>query len=197
MIAPLVWFAVGFACGSVPFGWLLGRARGIDVRRLGSGNIGATNVARVLGWSAGFFTLVADATKGAAPTMLAQGATATTWSAACAALGAVCGHIFSPLLRFRGGKGVATAAGAMLVIAPAPTLMAAGVFGFTTYLSGYVSVGSLAAATALPVLCWAWGTEASVVGVALVIALLIWFRHRDNLDRLAKGQEAKLELRRH
>ncbi len=197
MTAAVIAFAVGFACGSVPFGWLLGRSRGVDVRRLGSGNIGATNVARTLGWWPGLLTLLADATKGAAPTILAQSTDSLAWSAAPAALGAVCGHIFSPFVGLRGGKGVATAAGAMLVLAPGPTLIAAAVFGLTLYFSGYVSVGSLAAATSLPVLCWLWGTQDNRVAVALLMAALIWFRHQDNLRRLAHGTEPRLSFRRH
>lgn len=195
MIAPLFWFVLGFACGSVPFGWLVGQSRGIDVRRFGSGNIGATNVARTLGWFAGFLTLVGDVTKGAAPTLLATSIGTNSWSAALAALGAVFGHVFSPFLHFRGGKGVATAAGAIVVLAPGPTLVATGIFVLATYFSGYVSVGSLAAAAALPMLCWAWGVQKTLFAVTLPISALIWFRHRDNLHRLANGTERKFRLR--
>ncbi|GIW43837.1 MAG: glycerol-3-phosphate acyltransferase [Candidatus Binatia bacterium] len=191
-----LWFFVGFAFGSIPFGWLLGRARGVDVRHLGSGNIGATNVGRTLGWLAGLFTLVGDATKGALPAFLAQSVGPAPWAPAFAACGAVCGHVFCPFLGFRGGKGVATAAGAMLILAPKPLLVSAASFAVVTYFTGYVSAGSLTGAALLPIFCWAWSLPNPTLLSACLCSGLVWLRHRDNLYRLANGTEPKLRLRR-
>ncbi|MCX8072514.1 MAG: glycerol-3-phosphate 1-O-acyltransferase PlsY [Candidatus Binatia bacterium] len=195
MTESLLWLVVGYACGSIPFGWILARARSVDVRRVGSGNIGATNVARALGWVAGLGTLLADAAKGAIPVLLAERSAADPAVGAYAALGAVGGHVFTPFLKFRGGKGVATAAGAMLVVAPGPLLGAMLVFFGTVYCTGYVSAGSLSAALVLPLFAWLYGCPNMIVLASALMSTLIWIRHRDNLYRIANGTEPKIAFR--
>ena len=195
----LGWLLVGasYLAGSIPFGLLLGRfVAGIDVRDAGSGNIGATNVARTAGRRLGVLTLVLDAAKGAIPV----GATAwllgvpvdAGWPAA-AGLSAFLGHVFPVWLRFRGGKGVATALGAFLALTPWLTLGAALVFGVSFAASKVVSVSSLAAAAVLTGgAALLHGRDAPITGVALVVLLVILVRHQSNIRRMLRGEESRL-----
>ncbi len=186
--------AIGFFAGSIPFGWVLTRLRGIDIQRIGSGNIGATNVTRALGPGWGLVVFLLDAAKGGLPVVLARMVTPeqpAVW--AWTGLAAICGHMFTPWLRFRGGKGVATGFGAFLVIAPWAALMALGTFMVILAIFRIVSVASLTAAAAFviylrvffhaPWMMW-WP--------ALLAVVLIWIRHRDNLLRLMQGQEVSV-----
>ncbi len=190
---------IGFAFGSVPFGYLLVRlTTGADVRQTGSGNIGATNVARALGAKGGAVTLVLDAAKGAAGVYVAAyigvalfGVDQTAW-AACAALGAVLGHCYTPWLALRGGKGVATLIGAFGVLAPAPTAVGAGVLLVAVAMSRMVSLASLSGALALPVAAWWLGEMRYTVAAATLAAGVIVWRHRANIVRIAHGKEAKI-----
>lgn len=161
----------------------------MDVRRSGSGSIGATNVGRAVGFHAGVVTLCADTAKGALPTVLAATYSGLPWGAPVAGLGAVCGHTFSPFVRFRGGKGVATATGTLLVLAPHALLGATLLFVVVTAGSRMVSLGSLVASAALPVFCWLTGVDGPVLTVALLCGVLIWIRHRDNIARILEGTE--------
>jgi glycerol-3-phosphate acyltransferase PlsY len=188
--------ATAYLLGSIPTGLLLARRRGIDIRDVGSGNIGATNVARSLGRKLGVVVLVLDAIKGALPTL---GAAAlhhhhgvSAWAIAAAGVGAVTGHCFPIWLRLRGGKGVATALGVMLVAAPLATACAAALWGALYAATRVVSIGSMAACLALPLLCWLLGRPDVVIVMAGAIALIVLFRHRANLQRLVAGRENKL-----
>jgi glycerol-3-phosphate acyltransferase PlsY len=192
--------AASFLLGSIPFGLLLGRfVAGVDVRQEGSGNIGATNVARTAGRRLGVLTLVLDAAKGAIPVGIAAWALGVppdaSWPAA-AGLAAFLGHVFPVWLRFRGGKGVATALGAFLALTPWLTLGAALVFGVTFAASKVVSVSSLVATAVLAggatVL---HGKDAPVTEVALVVLLVIIVRHQSNIRRMARGEESRLPAR--
>ena len=190
----------GYLAGSIPFGLLLGRLfAGVDVRQAGSGTIGATNVARTAGRRLGVLTLVLDAAKGA----LAVGVTAwmlgepndAGWPAA-AGLAAFLGHVFPVWLRFRGGKGVATALGAFLALTPWLTLGAALVFGVTFAASKVVSVSSLVATAALAGgAAILHGRDAPVTQVALVVLLVIVVRHQSNIRRMLRGEESRLPPR--
>ena len=193
----LWWCLLGFASGSVPFGYLLARAVGIDVRRSGSGNIGATNVARSAGAWLGILTLAADTAKGVLPTWGALRTEPTADLAAWVALAAVLGHIFCPWLRFRGGKGVATAGGAMAVLAPGALVGALLLFLFVAWTTRYVSLASVAAAVALPVLCFTLGCPRASFFVTVLLAVLITYRHRDNLGRLLEGREPRFGEKRY
>lgn len=187
--------------GSIPFGLLLTRAFGRgDVRQIGSGNIGATNVARAAGMLAGVFTLVLDVAKGAGAVLLAERPSndSATWMM-IAAFAALLGHCFPVWLKFKGGKGVATAAGIFLVLSPIACLAAVMVFLLVVIFWRYVSLGSVSAAAAMPLLIyflWAprHAPHPSVTLGAVAIALLIIYKHRGNLQRLVEGAEPKFSF---
>ncbi len=192
---------LAFAIGSLPFGLWIGRAaRGVDVRAHGSGNIGATNVLRVAGVGWGLLALALDIAKGwcavaILPRVLGfEGGLVPVGSA----LAATCGHVFSPLVGWRGGKGVATFIGAAFGLAPLAALVAAGAFAVTLAIGRIVSVGSIVMAIAFPLAALALGPAPSRVPVAAagaaLAALIVW-RHRANLSRLARGEEARLGRR--
>ena len=155
MAAALV--VLGYLAGCVPSGLLLGRRAGIDVRRSGSGNIGATNVARSAGAVLGLATLVADAAKGALPVLLARALDGRPAVATAAGVAAFLGHVFPVTLRFAGGKGVATALGVLLVISPLAVVCALGVFVVAFLLARYVSLASVLAAIVVPIATSALG----------------------------------------
>jgi glycerol-3-phosphate acyltransferase PlsY len=180
-----------FAIGSIPTGVIVARARGVDLRKVGSGNIGATNVGRALGKRWAIFVLVVDALKGYAPAALAP-RWLPPWGVSVVALAAVLGHMFSVFLKGRGGKGVATSLGAALAIAP----LAAGASA-TVYLVLYAafrisSVGSLVALSSFPLALYLTGDrERAHYLFAAAIAVLVIARHKENLKRLAQGRELK------
>jgi glycerol-3-phosphate acyltransferase PlsY len=199
----LAWTLVGasYLLGSIPFGLLLGRAyAGVDVRRAGSGNIGATNVARTAGKKLGVLTLLLDAGKGAIPVAVAAVVLRTpndaTWPAA-AGLAAFLGHVFPFWLRFRGGKGVATAFGAFLVLSSWLAAAAAGAFAATFLLWRTVSVASMVAAlVAAGVALGVEGPNWPVTRVAGVVLVVVLVRHQSNVRRLLRGEEGRLAARR-
>ncbi|HUX67069.1 MAG TPA: glycerol-3-phosphate 1-O-acyltransferase PlsY [Terriglobales bacterium] len=191
---------VAFLLGSIPFGYLVYRLRtGGDIRQIGSGNIGATNVLRASGKTLGILTLLLDAAKGWLAVWLAlRWAPGASGLLAAVLLLAILGHLYSPWLRFRGGKGVATALGAFLALAPWPLLGALAVFALVLALWRYVSLASIAACLALPLLLFVPGPPALAPGVklaAVATAALIILRHRPNLARLRAGTEHKLGAR--
>jgi glycerol-3-phosphate acyltransferase PlsY len=187
-----------YLLGAVPFSFLVARAFGVaDVRRVGSGNVGATNVMRSAGTGAGALAFLLDAAKGALATALAMRLLPyPDWVPPAAALSAVVGHMYPLWLRFQGGKGVATGAGALLPLAPAATGAAALVFAALLAFTRYVSVGSLAAAWSLAGLAFLWDYPTPVVVSAAAIAALVTWRHRANLERLRKGTESRVGARR-
>ena len=184
-----------FLLGGIPFSLLIARGRGVDLRRVGSGNVGATNLARALGYGLGAVGLLLDAAKGAVAVLVPSvvlGPQATPLVQALAAALAVLGHSFSPFLRFRGGKGVATGAGAFAVLAPQATLAALGVFAVVLVLGRVVGLASVLAALTLPVAAHVLGAQREVTAAAAVVAALVIVRHRDNLLRLVRGTEPRL-----
>ncbi len=194
------WPVLAFLLGSIPFGYLLCRfAAGTDVRRTGSGNIGATNVLRTAGKKLGLLTLLLDAGKGWLGLWLAL-RFAGGWSRpgllATVLLAAVGGHLFSPWMRFRGGKGVATGLGAFLALAPGPLAGTAVVFALVLARWRYVSLASICACAALPALMLLPLGQprppAVMEAAVLATAALIILRHRANLQRLRQGTEAQL-----
>jgi acyl phosphate:glycerol-3-phosphate acyltransferase len=197
---------VAYLIGSIPFGYLIVRLTGRgDVRETGSRGTGATNVSRRAGKLAGVLTLVLDAAKGAFAVMVAgvalseQRATINVrWVVAAAAVAVIAGHIFPVWLKFRGGKGVATAAGALFMIGPFALLCAGLVFAIVVALTRYVSLASLAAAVLIPFFLWLqkWLLQPAAdirppLTAAAVGALLIIFAHRGNIRRLVSGTESK------
>jgi len=187
-----------YLLGSIPFGLLLTKALGHgDVRKVGSGNIGATNVARAAGLRAGVFTLVLDVAKGAGAVLLAEKLSndSATWMM-IAAFTALLGHCFPIWLKFEGGKGVATAAGVFLVLSPFSCLAAVVLFLLVVIFWRYVSLGSVSAAAAMPLLIyflWAPGhaPPRAVTSGTLAVVLLVIYKHRGNLQRLLEGAEPK------
>jgi len=182
-----------YLMGSIPFGLVLGRVAGVDVRAGGSGNIGATNVARLAGRRLGTLTLLCDMLKGILPMLAAawflpETPGRETWVAVCGGA-AFLGHLFPLYLRFRGGKGVATALGLFLYLTPAAALIAALVFVVVVHNWGYVSLGSLSAALLLPGLVWLLSGSVENTLLALGVGVLIWLKHRDNIGRLRRGEE--------
>jgi len=182
---------LGYAMGSVPFAFLLARRAGIDVRVAGSGNVGAANVLRTTGLPLGVTVMMLDIGKGAASVLTAYAAAGTVSSAAAAGAAAIVGHIYPVWLRFHGGKGVAVAAGAFAVLAPAATIAASAVFFATVGLSRLISLGSMAATVTLPSAAWLTGAPPAVVSAAFGGAALILFRHRANMRRILGGTERR------
>jgi glycerol-3-phosphate acyltransferase PlsY len=164
------------------------------VRRHGSGNIGATNVARSAGALLGLATLVADAAKGALPVLVAGALDGRPAVATAAGVAAFVGHVFPVTLRFAGGKGVATAVGVLLVIAPLALVCALVVFALTFLLTRYVSLGSVLAAIAVPIAIAALGYPRSTLAAGTVMSAIIVVRHRENLARLRAGTEPRFTL---
>ena len=195
MIADVVLVVAAYLLGSVSFGLLLAHfCRGADLRRSGSGSIGATNVARTLGKGAGLLTLLGDSAKGLVAVLLAQTWGSSLLITATAALAAVLGHMFPLYHGFRGGKGVATALGVLLFTLPLPLLGGLVVWIAVVAIWHYVSAGSMLAAIAVPVLAALLTYPLPLVLAAIIIALLVLYKHRSNLQRLLQGSEAKLFL---
>jgi acyl phosphate:glycerol-3-phosphate acyltransferase len=186
------WILFGYAVGSVPFAYLLARRAGIDVRVAGSGNVGAANVLRTSGTPLGITVLILDVAKGAATVLAAHAGAGSGNSMAAAGAAAVVGHIYPIWLRFHGGKGVAVAAGVFSVLAPLATMLAAAVFLLTVSFTRVISLGSVAATVTLPSVAWLTGSPPPVFAAAAGAGLLILFRHRANLRRLAGGTERRM-----
>jgi glycerol-3-phosphate acyltransferase PlsY len=198
---------LAYLIGSIPTGFLVARARGVDIRSAGSGNIGATNTFRVLGRSAGVAVLLADAAKGTVPCAVlpplalrvadAGNSLNAEWLAIAAGVAAVLGHNYTCWLHFKGGKGIATTAGVLLVLMPAAlgACLAAWVVVFA--LGRYVSLASLAAAVTLPVSVWLWGQSRAMLGIAVALGLLAIGKHRANIRRLLNGTENRVSRRQH
>ena len=198
---PALALLVSYAAGSLPFAWLAGKATGVDLRQQGSGNLGATNVFRVLGWKIGLAVFVADAMKGALPVLLLpphidSTIDPTLWAIGCG-VAAIAGHVRPIFLRFRkGGKGVATAAGVFFALAPIPMLITFAVFVAVVLATGYVSLGSLLSAVVLPSLLFVTaGPRTPLFIVSLVIAAFVFWTHRANIGRLRRGEEHRFGKR--
>jgi glycerol-3-phosphate acyltransferase PlsY len=186
-------FVLAYLLGSIPFGLIIARALGLgDLRAIGSGNIGATNVLRTGNKAAAAATLLLDAAKGAAAVLVAR-ALAGESEELVAALGAIHGNLLPVLLRFSGGKGVATALGVFLLVDPLACGASVLLFALVYAVFRIASLGSLLAALAFPFALWWRGHPPSYVWLAVALALLIVVRHRDNIRRLRAGREAPLE----
>jgi len=193
---PLV-LAGSYLLGSIPFSYLVARVFGVgDVRKVGSGNVGATNVMRSAGKAAGIVAFLLDASKGAAATFLVGLLDPRDHVApSLAAIAAVLGHIFPVWLRFQGGKGVATGAGAFLPLAPAAAGLSMGVFAISLAVSRYVSVSSIVAALSLPITAAVVGAPGAVWLAAALCAGVIIFKHGANIRRLRAGTENRLGMK--
>jgi acyl phosphate:glycerol-3-phosphate acyltransferase len=193
MLADFGLLTLAYLLGSISFGLLLARlAGGADLRQSGSGNIGATNVARTLGKTAGVLTLLGDCGKGLVAVLLAQWWGSSLLISAAAALCAVLGHIFPIYYGFRGGKGVATALGVLLPTLPLPVLGGCVAWLAVVATWRYVSAGSILAAVLVPILAAVRGYPLPLVCTAGAIACLVLYKHRSNMQRLLQGHEPKL-----
>ena len=189
----VLWCLAAFFCGSIPFGLLLVKLAGKgDVRAHGSGNIGATNVSRVGGKALGILTLLLDILKGFLPVFLAKQAGLGESALSLMALVAVLGHVFTPWLKFQGGKGVATALGVALAFRASMVVPPLTVFLVLMLVFRYVSLGSVAAAAALPATLLLRGGPLATILPWMGLALLVIVKHRENIIRLMKGTESPL-----
>ncbi len=192
-----------YLLGAIPTGVIIGRLSGVDVRRHGSGNVGATNVYRVVGRLPGLFVLAVDMLKGwfpvavlAASAVRWDPALAPDWAAILSGVAAVAGHIFNPFLQFRGGKGVATALGVLLALSHQLALSAAAVWIIVVLVTHYVSIASIAAALASPFLMFLLGLPTPWVLGGVVVSIAIIARHRENILRLMHGEENRFRKNR-
>ena len=203
MLTQVVFVIIAYLLGSIPFGYLLVKyvfTAGEDVRRVGSGGTGATNVTRRAGRLAGLLTYLFDVAKGAAAVFLMKQATDDHLWVGAAAIAAVVGHIFPVFLRFRGGKGVATGMGAYLLIAPYSVLGALALFVVIVYFTRYMSLGSIIGAVSLPVwtlIFYGWLAAdpsphlKAMVATAVALGALVVAKHHENIGRLIRGTESK------
>lgn len=185
----------GYVLGSVPTGLLVGRAFGVDVRKVGSGNIGMANVLRAAGKGPAVLTMVGDMLKGLLPVLVARALTDNVWVFALVALAAVVGHCWPVFLRFRGGKGVATGAGTSIGLAP---LVGLGLFAFwwvVVLSSRYTSLGAISVMVVSPFAFWLSGQPLPYVLYTIVGGALVLWRHRENARSLVKGTERKIGQR--
>lgn len=195
--------AVAYLLGSIPTGFLVARARGVDIRTVGSGNIGATNVFRYLGKWAGAAVLIIDGLKGWVAVGLVARVSADwflppdsvygpQWHAILAGLFAVLGHNYTCWLKFKGGKGIATSAGVLLGLVPGPLLMILAVWVLVFALSRYVSLASISASFSLPFACWITNRGLTLILITAGLALLAIYKHKGNIRRLIKGTESRI-----
>jgi glycerol-3-phosphate acyltransferase PlsY len=184
---------IGYGVGSLPLGYLVAnRAKGVDLRRVGSGNVGATNVYRTAGLAAALIVVLVDVAKGASSVFFAARLATGAADPVAAGVAAIIGHVYPVWLRFHGGKGVATACGVFWMLAPLATAVSATVFVIVVWLTRYVSLGSIVATLALPPLAWFTDKSIPVIIGAAVAAALIVQRHHANLARLQQGSERRL-----
>jgi len=186
---------IAYLLGAIPFGYLMvKRAHGTDIRSVGSGNIGATNVYRK-SRGAGIATLILDGAKGYVAVLVAAWLTDDIRWQAMAAVAAIVGHMFTVFLSFKGGKGVATACGAYLALSPQAVGLTLVIFLAIAALTRYVSLASVVAAMAFPLLVYLWGQPNEILGTAIIGAVLIVAKHHKNIHRLLSGTENKFALR--
>jgi glycerol-3-phosphate acyltransferase PlsY len=195
-------FLAAYLLGSIPTGYWAGRAKGVDIRTVGSKNMGATNVFRTVGKIWGIIVLLVDALKGwaavhwVAPLVwrMFSSEAVPAWLPVVAGLGAILGHNYTCWLQFKGGKGIATSAGVFLALVPAALGIALGVWIVLFAATRYVSVASMAAASALPVATWFTTQDVHLTVVAGVVGALAIYKHKANLGRLLAGTEHRLDL---
>jgi glycerol-3-phosphate acyltransferase PlsY len=194
---------VSYLLGSIPSGFLVAKARGIDIRSVGSGNIGATNVLRILGKPAGIFVMFADTLKGALAVLIAvrvigpwfsgaSGNQANEWYGVCAGVAAILGHNFTCWLSFKGGKGIATSAGVLVALVPWSLLIILAVWIVTLALTRFVSLASVFASATLPFAAWMTGESPTMILITGGLAVLAIYKHRTNIKRLLNGTESRI-----
>jgi len=196
-VSAALWMLASYLLGATPTSYIAGRlGRGIDLREHGSRNLGATNVYRILGWAYAIPVAIIDVAKGAIPVALfGRWANGPAWLPVTLGGAAVVGHMFSPYVRFRGGKGVATAAGVFLALAPLAFAIALPVWGLCLWITGFVSLSSIVAALTFPVWVRLTAGGGPTFWASVVLALLIVVAHRPNIKRLLAGTENRFRAR--
>jgi acyl phosphate:glycerol-3-phosphate acyltransferase len=197
---PVNWLYIlmGYVIGATPFGLIVARLKGIDIRKHGSGNIGATNVLRTLGKPVGITVLVLDILKGMVPVAISMWLTDNTVIHVATAIATILGHNYTFWLKFKGGKGIATTAGAMIFLIPIPSIFSIASWIIFFKATRFVSVGSIAAALAIPIVAL---IQAAITGnwdlpiltFCLVVCFLAIWKHRGNIKRLMKGEESRFQ----
>lgn len=182
-----------YLLGSIPSGLLLARAAGVDIRSTGSGNIGATNVYRTLGRSVGIMTLVLDCLKGLLPVLAARQLDLGDGVIAAAGAAAFLGHVYTVFLRFKGGKGVATALGVFLGVSPLSVSAALVLFIAIVASTRYISLGSIIAAGAMPFIIAVLDRRPLIIAMSALVALIVIWKHRENISRLRAGTESRFK----
>jgi glycerol-3-phosphate acyltransferase PlsY len=206
VVAYIVVVLIAYLLGSIPTGFLVAKARGVDIRTVGSGNIGATNVFRILGKTAGVFVLLADAAKGWLAVFVmakliggwlypAAGPLTRDWFAICAGVAAILGHNYTCWLYFKGGKGIATSAGVLVALVPWPLVIILSIWIVVFALSRYVSLASISASFALPFAAWVVGESTAITLVTAALAVLAIYKHKANIQRLIKGTESRIGVK--
>ena len=200
------WLLGAYLIGGIPFGFLIGKMRGVDVRTVGSKNVGATNVFRTVGKKWGLLAFFCDVMKGFLPTLAAAQFSANSQQltanslALCVGITCVVGHMLTPYMKFKGGKGVATAFGMLIALLPATVGIAFAIFAITFACSNYISLGSCIAATSLVVMVWipfcdhAGYRDLPLCVLVTLIAVFVVWKHRSNIGRLLHGNENKIYL---
>jgi glycerol-3-phosphate acyltransferase PlsY len=193
-----------YLLGSIPTGYLVARAKGVDIRIVGSGNIGATNVFRILGKPAGIFVLVIDGLKGYTACAWVVDFIHHRWGGETvdieylrliAGLAVILGHNYTCWLKFKGGKGIATSAGALAALVPGALIIILIIFILLFGITGYVSLGSIAASAALPVATWLTKGSVTMIAVTTAMAVLAIYKHKANIQRLLNGTESRIRFR--
>lgn len=187
--------AIAYLLGSIPFSYLAGRAKGIDLRTVGSGNLGAANAFRALGRGPGIAVLLADVAKGVVAVVIARAITDDPWPA-IAAGAAMVGHVFPVWLRFKGGKGVAVGGGAVIALMPLASVILLSLWLVVTVVSRYTSLASVTSAVVATPLVWAMGYPTADVVFTAIAAIAVIVLHRGNIARLIRGNENRITLRR-
>lgn len=195
-----LWLLAAYLIGGVPFGFIIGKLRGVDVRTVGSKNIGATNVFRTVGKKWGILALVLDILKGLVPTLVCKLTAETAWLPLCVGVMTAVGHMLTPYMKFKGGKGVATGFGMMIALIPVHCALAFVLFAAVFAASNYISLGSCTAAAFLGISVWVkvggfkgYGDLPQAILITL-IAVFVIYKHRANLKRLKDGNENKIYL---
>ena len=188
-----LFLVASYLLGSLPSSHLAGRWAGVDLREVGSGNLGGTNVFRVLGWKAALPVVAVDVGKGFVPAWFfpAWDGRTESWLALAFGLCAVAGHVWSVFVRFRGGKGVATSGGVLLALTPLSVAVGLLVWVGVVSLTRIVSVASLTAATLIPAIAWMADAPGETVAFTGALAAFVWWTHRDNVGRLLRGEELR------
>ncbi|MCL2144416.1 MAG: glycerol-3-phosphate 1-O-acyltransferase PlsY [Endomicrobia bacterium] len=195
MILKIGYIIFAYFCGAIPFAYIIAKAVGkVDIRTIGSGNPGATNVFRSVGKGAGSVTFVLDVLKGFIPVWFAILIDSSFSYSVAVAVAAMIGHMYTVFLKFKGGKGVATGCGIFLALMPLPALYALAVFTIVFLASGYVALGSIAAAVSMPLTAYFAGYHMEAVIFTFAAATLIIYKHRSNIKRLREGKEYKFRI---